>query len=105
MIILTVHLPKCVRICSGVLCVYLNGLSSTINIPLVVYFVYGSTAIFLFQCPITSLSISKEPRGKGDRSGPRIIDIGQVIRKLWQFPQVQSERERTLVIVYSSRLF
>ena len=38
--------PKCVRVCSRVLCVYLGGLSSTINIPLVIYFVYGSTANF-----------------------------------------------------------
>ena len=49
--ILTVRLPKCVRVCSRVLCVYLGGLSSTIIIPLVVYFVYGSTANL---CPIVS---------------------------------------------------
>ena len=38
-VILTTRFPK-------VLCVYLGGLSSTINISLVVYFVYGSTANF-----------------------------------------------------------
>ena len=41
---LTSRLPKCVRICSRVLCVYLGRLSSTINIPMVVYFAYGCTA-------------------------------------------------------------
>ena len=38
-VILAARLPKCVRVCSRFLCVYLGGLSSTINIPLVIYFV------------------------------------------------------------------
>ena len=42
----TTRLLKCVRICSGVMCIYLGRLSSTINIPKVVYFVYGSKANF-----------------------------------------------------------
>ena len=71
---------------------------SAINIPLVIYFVYGSTANFLFRCPIASLYISKEPRGYGNRSSPRIMDNGPAIRKLLRFPQVQSEHERTLVL-------
>ena len=32
----------------------------------------------------------------GDRSGPRILDIGPAIHKLLRFPQVQSEREWSL---------
>ena len=45
-LVVTARLPKCVSTCSRVLCIYLGGLSSTINIPLVVYFIYGSTANF-----------------------------------------------------------
>ena len=45
-VILTVRLPNHVLVCSRVLYVYLGGLSSTINIPMVVYFFYGSTANF-----------------------------------------------------------
>ena len=33
----------------------------------------------------------------GDRSGPKILEIDPVILKLSRFPQVQSERERTLI--------
>ena len=40
-VILTACLPKCVHVGSRVLCIYLGGLSPTINIQLVVYFVYG----------------------------------------------------------------
>ena len=37
---------KYVRVCSRVLCIYLGGISLTINIPMVVYFVYVSRAKF-----------------------------------------------------------
>ena len=43
---LTARLPKCVRICSRVLCVLSGGLSTTIIIPMVIYLAYGSTANF-----------------------------------------------------------
>ena len=46
-------------------------------------------------------SISKERQDYGDRSGPRILEIDPVILKLSRFPQVQSERERTLVYTVS----
>ena len=41
---------------------------------------------------------SKEREGYSDRSGPRILEIDLVIRKLSRFSQVQSERERTFVL-------
>ena len=71
----------------------------TINIPLVVYLAYGSTANFRFRGPIAKINISKERQDYGDRSGPRILEIDSVILKLSRFPQVQSEREWTLVKV------
>ena len=40
------------------------------NIPVVVYLAYGSTANFRFRGPITKINISKEREGPGDRSGP-----------------------------------
>ena len=43
---LNARLPKCVSVCSKVLCLYLGGLSSTISIPIVIYFSYGSTTNF-----------------------------------------------------------
>ena len=67
----------------------------TINIPLVVYLAYGSTANFRFLGPIAKIYISKEREGYGVPSGARISEIDQVIRKLSRFSQVQSERERT----------
>ena len=78
--------------------VYQAGLSyqtSTINIPVVVYLAYGSTVNFGFRGQIASINISKESQVYGDRSGPIILEINQVILKLSQFPQVQSEHERT----------
>ena len=64
---------------------------------MVVYLAYGSTANFRFRGSIAKINISKERRDYGDRSGPRILEIDSVIEKLSRFPQVQSERERTLV--------
>ena len=64
---------------------------------MVVYLAYGSTANFLFHGPIAKINISKERQDYGDRSGPRILEINSVIIKLSRFPQVQSEREWTLV--------
>ena len=58
---------------------------------------YGSTANFQFRGPIAKINISKERQDYGDCSGPRILEIDSVILKLSRFPQVQSERERTLV--------
>ena len=69
--------------------------TSTINIPVVVYLAYGSTANFRFRGPIAKINISKEREGYGDRSGPRILEVDPVILKLSRFSQVQSERERT----------
>ena len=66
---------------------------------MVVYLAYGSTANFRFLGPIAKIYISKEREGYGVRSGARILDIDQVIRKLSRFSQVQSERERTLVLL------
>ena len=74
-----------------------GGHSSTINIPVIAYFAYGSTANLLFRGSIASLNTSKESPGYGDRFSPRILEIGPVIIKLTQFSQVQSEREWTLV--------
>ena len=64
---------------------------------MVVYLAYGSTANFLFRGPIAKINISKECQDCGDRSGPRILEIDSVILKLSRFPQVQSEREWTLI--------
>ena len=64
---------------------------------MVVYLAYGSTANFRFRGSIAKLNISKERQDYGDRSGPRILEIDTVIQKLSRFPQVQSEREWTLV--------
>ena len=64
---------------------------------MVVYSAYGSTANFRFQGSIAKINISKERQDYGDRSGPRILEIDSVIQKLSRFPQVQSEREWTLV--------
>ena len=64
---------------------------------MVVYLAYGSTANFRFRGPIAKINISKERQDYGDRSGPRILEIDPVILKLSRFPQVQSERERTLI--------
>ena len=89
---LTARLPKCVRVCSRILCIYLGGLSSTINGRTLCLWQYSKL------CPIASLYISKELRGYGDRSGPKIIDFGTAVRKLLRFPQVQIERERTIGI-------
>ena len=61
---------------------------------MVVYLAYGSTANFRFRGPIAKIYISKEREGHGVRSGPRILEIDQVFRKLSRFFQVQSERER-----------
>ena len=66
---------------------------------MVVYLAYGSTANFLFLGSIAKINISKERQDYGDRSGPRILEIDSVIQKLSRFPQVQSEREWTLVCV------
>ena len=49
------------------------------NIPLVVYLTYGSTANFRFLGPIAKIYISKEREGYGVRSGARILEIDQVI--------------------------
>ena len=65
---------------------------------MVVYLAYGSRANFLFRGPIASINISKESQGNVDRSGPIILEIDHIIIKLSRFSQVQSERERTLVI-------
>ena len=49
--------------------------SSTINIPVVVYFAYGSTVNLRFRGPIASLNnISKELPGYVDRSS---LEIGK----------------------------
>ena len=64
-----------------------GGPSSTINISVVVYFAYDSTANFLFRGPIVLLNISKESPGYGNRSSPRILEIGPVILKLTRFPR------------------
>ena len=63
---------------------------------MVVYLAYGSTANFLSRGSIAKIYISKEQEGRGVRSGPRILEIDEVFRKLSRFSQVQSERERTL---------
>ena len=63
---------------------------------MVVYLAYGNTANFRFRGSIAKINISKERQDYGDRSGPRILEIGSVIQKLSRFPQVQSEREWTL---------
>ena len=60
-------------------------------IPVVVYLAYGSTANFRFRGPIAKIYISKEWEGHGICSGPRILEIDQVFRKLSRFYQVQSE--------------
>ena len=49
--------------------------TSTINIPVVVYLAYGSTANFRFRGQIASINIPKESQGYGDRSGPTILEI------------------------------
>ena len=64
---------------------------------MVLYLAYGSTANFPFRDPIAKINISKERQDYGDCSGPRILEIDSVILKLSRFPQVQSEREWTLV--------
>ena len=46
---LIVHLSKCVHVCSRDMCGYLGMLSSTINIPMVVYFAYGTVQL-TFDC-------------------------------------------------------
>ena len=89
---LTACLAKCVSVCSRVLCVYLGGLSSIINIPLVVYFVYDSKPTFDLDVQSLRSIFQKNP-------WPRIIDIGPAICKLLRFLQVQSEHERTLIKV------
>ena len=71
-------------------------LTSTINIPVVVYLAYGSTANFQFRGLIAKINISNEREAYGDHSGPRILEIDPIILKLSRFSQVQSERERTL---------
>ena len=65
---------------------------------MVIYLAYGSTANFRFRGPIAKIYISKDREGYGVRSGARILEIDQVILNLSRFSQVQSERERTLVI-------
>ena len=67
---------------------------------MVVYLAYGSTTNFRFLGPIAKIYILKEQKGFGVRSGARILEIDQVIRKLSRFSQVQSERERTLVTYF-----
>ena len=69
---------------------------------MVVYLAYGNTANFRFRGSIAKINISKERQDYGDRSGPRILEIGSVIQKLSRFPQVQSEREWTLVSILFS---
>ena len=72
----TARLPRCMRVCGkSPARFYLAGLQ-----------LLGSI-----------INISKEREGYGVRSGARILEIDQVIRKLSRFFQVQSERERTLV--------
>ena len=68
---------------------------------MVVYLAYGSTANFRFRGSIAKINISKERQDYGDRSGPRILEIDSVILKLSRFPQVQSEREWTLVLDFT----
>ena len=70
---------------------------------MVIYLAYGSTANFRFRGSIAKINISKERQDYGDRSGLRILEIDSVIQKLSRFPQVQSERERTLVIGRAKR--
>ena len=60
---------------------------------------------FDFRGPIAKINISKERQDYGDRSGPRILEIDSVILKLSRFPQVQSEREWTLVGVRPQEFF
>ena len=55
---------------------------------MVVYLTYGSTDNFRFRGPVAKINISKERDGYGDRSGPRILEIDPVIRKLSRFPLV-----------------
>ena len=69
----------------------------SVIIPVVVYLAYGSTANFRFRGPIAKINISKERKDYGDRSGPGTLEIDSIILKLSRFPQVQSEREWTLV--------
>ena len=95
----TARLPNCLLVCGQGPARLSGGPTSTINISVVVYLAYGSTANFLFRGPIAKINISKEREGYGDRSGPRILEIDPVILKLSRFYQVQSERERTLVMV------
>ena len=78
--------------------------TSTINIPVVVYLAYGSTANFRFRGLIAEINIPKERQGYGDHSGPRILEIDQVILKLSRFPQVQSERKRNNITDDSVKL-
>ena len=66
---------------------------------MVVYLAYGSTANFRFRGPIAKIYISEEREGYGVRSDPSILEIDPVILKLSRFSQVQSERERTLVML------
>ena len=46
---LTVHLSTCERVCSRDLCIYLGRLSSNINIPMIIYFDYGTVQL-TFDC-------------------------------------------------------
>ena len=55
---------------------------STINIPVVAYLAYGSTANFRFRGRIAKINISKEWQGYGDRSSPRLLEIDPVILKV-----------------------
>ena len=52
---------------------------------------------FDFEVQLLRSIYSKERQDYGDRSGPRILEIVPVILKLSRFPQVQSEREQTLI--------
>ena len=56
---LTARLPKCVCVCSRVLRVSLGRLSSTINIPMVVYFDYSSAKWSFFLDPGNYTLLSK----------------------------------------------
>ena len=60
---------------------------------------HSSGRNFRFRGSIAKINISKERQDYGDRSGLRILEIDPVILKLSRFPQVQSERERTLIEV------
>ena len=78
MVTYTARLPKCERVCSRVLCVYLGGLSSIITIPMIVYLAYVAVQL-TFDFNVQLFRASKESRGYSDRSGPRNIEIGSVI--------------------------